>query len=128
MELGDISGIEDKNNQAERVGQNELYNLLVSRELSWQAIIYDLIKSEQLDPWDIDLVLLTQKYLEKIKELEEASFHVSSKILHAAAILLRIKSEILLSKYLKSLDEILFGKPCTIKYLGDFKRGELNER
>ncbi|MBU2522984.1 MAG: segregation/condensation protein A [Nanoarchaeota archaeon] len=101
----------NKGNFSEKVGQNELYNLLVSRELSWQQIILDLIKSEQLDPWDIDLAVLTKRYLEKIHELEEANFFISSKILLAASILLRIKSEILVDKYIKSLDEILFGIP-----------------
>jgi len=92
------------------VGNSELYNLLVSRELSWQQIIYDLIASEQLDPWDIDLSILSQKYIEKIRGLDESSFIISSKILLAASILLRIKSEVLLKHYIKSLDEILFGK------------------
>ena len=60
-----------------KVGNSEIYNLLVSRELSWQQIIYDLIQSEQLDPWDIDISILTQKYLEKIRELEDANFFIS---------------------------------------------------
>ncbi len=47
----------------DKIGSNELYNLLISRELSWQQILLDLIKSEQLDPWDIDLIILTKKYL-----------------------------------------------------------------
>ena len=94
-----------------KVGHDELYSLLTGNEVSWQAVIYDLIQSEQLDPWDIDLIRLTNAYLEKIKELEEASFMVSSKILLAAAMLLRIKSEFLLKRYIKSLDDILFGKP-----------------
>lgn len=98
-------------NGSEKVGQNELYNLLISREMSWQQIILDLIKSEQLDPWDINLALLTKRYLEKIQELEESNIFISSKILLAASILLRIKSEILVDKYIRSLDEILFGKP-----------------
>src|SRR3989344_5695458 len=99
------------NNRQSRMGHEEIYSLLISRELSWQQIIYDLVKSEQLDPWDIDLSKLSQKYLEKVYELEESSFVVPAKILLAAAILLRIKSELLLDKYIKSLDEILFGKP-----------------
>ena len=106
---GRITGKTEK--FSEKVGQNELYNMLISRELSWQQILFDLIKSDQLDPWDIDLVLLTKKYIEKIHELEESNMYVSSKILLAAAILLRIKSEILIDKYIKSLDEILFGRP-----------------
>jgi len=94
----------------DQVGQEEFYDLVTGNEISWQAIIYDLINSEQLDPWNIDLVILTKKYLEKVRELEEANFFVSSKVLLAASLLLRIKSEILLNRYLKSLDDILFGK------------------
>jgi segregation and condensation protein A len=93
-----------------KIGNDHLYELLTSKELSWQAIIYDLINSGQLDPWNIDLAILANKYLEKIKELEEANFFVSSKVLLAASLLLRIKSEILLNDYIRSIDEILFGK------------------
>jgi len=92
------------------VKQEEIHNLLFSREIGWQDIIYDLINTEQLDPWDVNLTILTNKYLEKIQELEEADFFVSSKVLLAASLLLRIKSEILLNRYIKSIDEILFGK------------------
>jgi len=92
------------------VKQGQIHDLLFSREIGWQEIIYDLINTEQLDPWDINITVLTNKYLEKIKQLEEADFFVSSKVLLAASLLLRIKSEILLNKYIKNIDEILFGK------------------
>ncbi len=93
-----------------KFNHEQVYELVTSNEISWQAIIYDLINTEQLEPWDIDLSLLVQKYLEKIHTLEEANFFISSKVLLAAALLLRIKSEILLNKYIRSIDEILFGK------------------
>jgi segregation and condensation protein A len=96
--------------QKEKISQEQLYDMLLSKELSWQEIIYDLIQSEQLDPWDINIALLASKYLDKIRRLEEANFFISSKVLFAASILLRIKSELLLSRYIRSLDEILFGK------------------
>lgn len=99
----------------EKIGNEQLYNLLTSNEISWQAIIYDLINTEQLDPWAIDLSLLSQKYLEKIRQIEEANFFISSKVLLAASILLRLKSEILIHEYIKSIDEILFGKKEEIK-------------
>ena len=91
------------------VKQEQVHDLLFNREIGWQEIIYDLINTEQLDPWDINITILTDKYLEKIQNLEETDFFVSSKVLLAAALLLRIKSEILLNKHLKSIDEILFG-------------------
>ena len=101
----------------QKVGQEQIHGLLFGEQLSWQAIIYDLINTEQLNPWDIDIVLLSNRFLTKVKELEEANFFVSSKVLFAASLLLRIKSEILLNQYLPSLDEILFGKNEEKKYV-----------
>lgn len=101
-------------NNSGKVSQEQVYDMLVSREAGWQAIIYDLIKTEQLNPWDIDLVLLSRRYIERIQQLQEheineGTFFISSKVLLAAAILLRIKSEILHSN-LKDIDELLFDR------------------
>ncbi len=92
------------------VKQQQIHDLLFNREIGWQEIIYDLINTEQLDSWDIDINVLANKYLEKVRKIEEADFFISGKVLLAASLLLRIKSEILLNKYIKSIDEILFGK------------------
>lgn len=105
--------------------QEQIQDLLFNREVGWQEIIYDLINTEQLDPWNIDLILLTGKYLEKIQKMEEADFFISSKVLLAATLLLKIKSEILLNKYIKSIDEILFGKEEKKKSI--LERIELDE-
>ncbi len=94
----------------EKIGQNQFYDIVTSRKPDWQRIIYELIHTEQLDPWGVDIILLTDKYFEKLAELEETDFYISSKVLLAASLLLRIKSEFLLNKYIKSIDEILFGK------------------
>jgi len=92
------------------VKQDQIHELLFNREIGWQEIIYDLINTEQLDPWNINILILSDKYLERVRSFEEADFFVSGKVLLAAALLLRIKSEILLNKYIKSIDDILFGK------------------
>ncbi len=114
-----------KNNS--NVKQEQIHDLLFNRDLGWQEIIYDLINTEQLDPWDIDLIFLTNKYIEKIQELEGDNYFVSSKVLFAASLLLRIKSEILLNKYIKSIDEILFGKKEESSLLHQLERIELEE-
>jgi len=93
-----------------KIGQNQFYDVITSKKPDWQAIIYELINSEQLDPWNIDIIILTQKYFAKLEELEETDFYVSSRVLLAAALLLRIKSEFLLNKHVRNIDEILFGK------------------
>ena len=111
--MGNINNSQKKGN----IGQEQIQGLLFGEKLSWQAIIYDLINTEQLDPWDIDLCLLTNKFLDRVRLLEEANFFVSSKVLLATSLLLRIKSEILLNHYLPSLDDILFGKKEEKKYI-----------
>jgi len=115
----------DDKSHINSVKQDQIHDLLFNREIGWQEIIYDLINTEQLDPWNINIIILTDRYLIKIQELEEADFFVSSKVLLAASLLLRIKSEILLDKYIKSIDEILFGKKDSKKYISE--RIELDE-
>lgn len=105
--------------------QEQIHDILFNREIGWQEIIYDLINTEQLDPWDINIIILTDKFLEKIGESEGADFFVSGKVLLAASLLLRIKSEILLNKHIKSIDEILFGKKEGKENI--FERIELDE-
>src|SRR3989344_6141517 len=112
-------------NVSQKVGQEQIHDLLMSDKLSWQAIIYDLINTEQLDPWDINIALLAQKFLERVREIEEANFFISSKVLFAAALLLRIKSEILLQEDIQTLDDILFGKKEEKRYIQE--RIELDE-
>ncbi|MBS3084607.1 segregation/condensation protein A [Candidatus Pacearchaeota archaeon] len=107
------------------INQEQVHNLLFNREVDWQEIIYDLINSEQLDPWNIDIGILSEGFLVKIREYEEMDFFVSSKVLLAAALLLRIKSELILSKYMRSIDSILFGEKEEKKNV--LERIELNE-
>ncbi len=111
--------------EEEKIGQNQFYDIITSRKPDWHAIIYELIHTEQLDPWNIDIIALTGKYFEKISELEETDFYISSKVLLAAALLLRIKSEFLLNKYIKSIDDILFGRKQEEKYVTE--KIEINE-
>src|SRR6056297_2907849 len=109
-EIESISETNVLEEQKNTITQEEIHKILFNREIGWKEIIYDLINTEQLDPWNINITFLSHKYLEKIRELEESDFFISSKVLFAASLLLRIKSEMLLSRYIKSIDEILFGR------------------
>lgn len=74
-------------------GHEQVFDILFNQdEITWQTIIYDLVRTEQMDPWDVDISLLTRKYLDMIKKLKEMDFRVSGKVLLAAAILLKMKS------------------------------------
>ncbi len=81
--------------------------LLEEEEISWKAILQDLVKSEQMDPWDIDITLLSQKYIQVIKEMQEHDLKISGKILLAAAFLLKLKCSNLLEKDFVRLDALM---------------------
>ncbi len=90
--------------------QEKIFQLLFNEdEVTWQSLLYDLIKTEQMDPWDIDVSLLTKKYIETIRKLKELDFRVSGKVLLAAAILLKIKSNRLVGEDLMQFDRLIAG-------------------
>ncbi|MBS3108357.1 segregation/condensation protein A [Candidatus Woesearchaeota archaeon] len=89
--------------------QNQLYEMLLKEdEITWQTIIYDLIKTEQMDPWDIDISILTNEYIKAIKTLKDMNFFISGKVLLAASLLLRIKSTKLVTEDIAAFDNLLF--------------------
>ncbi|MDD5651452.1 MAG: segregation/condensation protein A, partial [Candidatus Nanoarchaeia archaeon] len=69
-----------------------------------------------MDPWDIDISILTKRYLETLKTIKEEHFFISGKVVLAAAILLKIKSEKLLTENIANLDQHLFSQGETEEY------------
>jgi len=76
-------------------------------EITWQSVLYELVKKEGMNPWEIDISKLTKNYIETIKKLEELDFRISGKVLLAAAILLKMKSNRLLNEDLSEFDRLL---------------------
>lgn len=120
------SSMKDGVNQ-DLVGQDQVYDLLLNKEIGWKEIIFDLINTEQLDPWDIDIGALADKFFKRMEDYENIDFFISSNVMLAASLLLRIKSEIILNKYIKNIDSILFGREDEEKKTSSFERIELDE-
>lgn len=78
--------------------ETTLYELILSDDLTYEGIIREIIKEQNMDPWNIDIGVLTAKYLDFIKQLKKIDFRISGKILLTAAILLKMKSDLLLLK------------------------------
>lgn len=88
--------------------QQQIFDMLLKEdEITWQSIIYDLVKTEQINPWDVDVSILTKKYITILKKLKEMDCRVSGKVLLAAAILLKIKSKRLINDDLGNLDRLI---------------------
>ncbi len=102
--------------------QDRLFEMLVQRdEITWQTIIYDLIRTEQMDPWDIDVSVLAQKYIETVNKLQEMNFFISGKVLLASAILVKIKSNKLMDEDIAGFDNYLFNTGEEELSLGDLE-------
>jgi segregation and condensation protein A len=81
--------------------------LLKEEEIGWKTIIYDMVKSGEIDPWDVNVTTLTKKYIEIVKRLQEHDLKVSGKVILAAALLLRIKSSHLIDNDIARLDSLM---------------------
>lgn len=64
----------------------------------WDSQLLELVKEEKIDPWDIDIALLTGKYLERINGMASLDFRIPGKAVITAAVLLRMKSERLMER------------------------------
>lgn len=61
----------------------------------WKTILISLVKSERMDPWNIDVKILAQKYLEKIQSMQHADLRLPANAILASAILLKFKARAL---------------------------------
>jgi segregation and condensation protein A len=62
---------------------------------SWKTILLELIDSKKIDPWNIDIIDISDAFMKKVKEMEELDLLVQANVILAAAILLRYKSDYL---------------------------------
>ena len=62
---------------------------------SWKELLVELISTEKLDPWNIDIVKVADSFFKIVKEMQKFDFHVPANIILACAILLKYKSRVL---------------------------------
>lgn len=79
----------------------------------WKSILLDLVKKEKMDVWNLDLVQLAQKYLEKVQQMRSLNLRVPANAVLACSILLRFKASSLRFSFIEepreeiSAEEIL---------------------
>lgn len=56
-------------------------------------VLVDLARRGEIDPWDIDIALATEKFLQYIDSLERRDLRIPARTLLYASILLRLKSD-----------------------------------
>ncbi len=88
--------------------QKQILDLIVHQDdVSWKQIIFELIDTEQMDPWDIDISLISQKFRDMLLKLKQMDFRISGKVVVACAVLLKMKAEKLHAEELAALDHLI---------------------
>jgi chromatin segregation and condensation protein Rec8/ScpA/Scc1 (kleisin family) len=66
---------------------------LISKDYTWEQIIYQVVAWEGMDPWNVDLVSFADYFLKFIKRAKELDFRVPAKYIIISSVLLRMKSD-----------------------------------
>ncbi|MBU5537410.1 MAG: segregation/condensation protein A [Candidatus Aenigmatarchaeota archaeon] len=74
--------------------EENILKTIIEKE-SWEDVIYYIVSLEQLNPWDVNLVKLTDSFIKFIKNAEDLDFRIPAKVIFVAAILLRLKADYL---------------------------------
>lgn len=86
--------------------EERIYDIATDKDsLDWKNFLYQLIHDENLNPWDIDLGILTKKYLEAVKSMSNVDFDITGKFLTIAVFLLKTKAEYLVERDLRGIDD-----------------------
>jgi len=84
------------------LSDQQLINLMVS-EPSWEDVIIKIVAEEQMDPWSIDIIKLSNSFLNYLQKMEQLDLRIPARFILIASILLRMKSDVLEEKEEKIL-------------------------
>jgi segregation and condensation protein A len=76
------------------LSDQQLINLMVS-EPSWEDVIIKIVAEEQMNPWSVDIIRLSNAFLNYLEKMESLDLRIPARFILIAAILLRMKSDVL---------------------------------
>ncbi len=86
--------------QMQDLQQNQEFNLKdiagmesFVKNATWRDILLNLVETNKLNVWDIDISKIVESYLNFIKQLKILDLYIPANIILAASILLRLKSK-----------------------------------
>jgi segregation and condensation protein A len=62
---------------------------------TWKDILLDLMATHSVDPWNIDISMLADAFIKRVREMERMDFIMQANVILAASILLKYKSDYL---------------------------------
>jgi len=76
------------------LSDKQLVNLMVS-EPSWEEVVYKIISEEEMDPWKINIIKLSEVFVNYLDNMERLDLRIPARFILIAAVLVRMKSDIL---------------------------------
>lgn len=79
----------------------DIYKLILNDELGWEHLITTIIREEEMDPMDIDLIKIADRFAVLISKINQIDFRFGGKFVYTAAILLKMKSDRVIDEMLE---------------------------
>ncbi|MEM0481101.1 MAG: segregation/condensation protein A [Candidatus Aenigmatarchaeota archaeon] len=73
---------------------------------NWEKLLYYIVEEEQLDPWNLDISILADKFIEYVRKAQDLDFRIPAKVLYIAVFLLKLKLETLFPRNQEIEEEI----------------------
>jgi len=87
------------------LNENDVVTMF-GQEFSWEQILYKIIAVEGMDPWDVNLSLLSDRFAQSIEKAETLNFKIPAKYIIISSVILRMKAE-----HLDIVQDILSAPP-----------------
>ncbi|MEW5955453.1 MAG: segregation/condensation protein A [Candidatus Micrarchaeota archaeon] len=71
----------------------DLVSLVV--QPTWKEFLIELVNSNQMNPWEVDLIDVADKYLQRVRALQSMDLRIPANVILASALLLRFKADAL---------------------------------
>ena len=104
--------------------------ILKEDDINWKDLIYNLVREENMDPWDIDVSVLAGKFLEMLSTLKNMDFRIGGKMVLTSSLLLKMKSDHLMKDGFAGLDNLINGPEEMEEFLDEgsfeFEQTDIN--
>ena len=62
---------------------------------TWREILVDMVYQNEIDPWNVDVAQVANKYLEAVRGMQMEDLRIPANLILASSILLRFKSDMI---------------------------------
>lgn len=109
------------------VVEDKIFDIVFKEDdLTWKEMIFDLVRDENINPWDVNVSILAEKFLKMLKDLKETSFRISGKVVLAASLLLKLKSDRLVGEDLQNFENLLIEPALEEEFEDSFEYEQKN--